>query len=153
MSAQPVPLSEAPGAGAALERALVLATCTAVTFLYAMTVTIANVSLPQMQGALSATPDQIAWVVTSNIVATAVMTPLAGWLTSRFGRRRLCNACVIGFGAASLGCGLADSLTELVLFRALQGGIGAPLVPLSQAIVLDTYPKQQIGRASCRERV
>ena len=94
-NAQSVPLSEARGAGAALERALVLATCTAVTFLYAMTVTIANVSLPQMQGALSATPDQIAWVVTSNIVATAVMTPLAGWLTSRFGRRRLCNACVL----------------------------------------------------------
>ena len=145
MSAQPVPLSEAQGAGAALERALVLATCTAVTFLYAMTVTIANVSLPQIQGALSASPDQIAWVVTSNIVATAVMTPLAGWLTSRFGRRRLCNACVLGFGGASLACGLADSLAELVLYRTLQGAIGAPLVPLSQAIVLDTYPKHRHG--------
>lgn len=145
MSAQPVPLSQATGAGAALERALILATCTAVTFLYAMTVTIANVSLPQMQGALSVTPDQIAWVVTSNIVATAVMTPLAGWLTSRFGRRRLCNACVLGFGAASLGCGMADSLEELVLFRVLQGALGAPLVPLSQAIVLDTYAKRQHG--------
>jgi DHA2 family multidrug resistance protein len=144
-ASESVPLSEATGAGAALERALVLATCTAVTFLYAMTVTIANVSLPQMQGALSVTPDQIAWVVTSNIVATAVMTPLAGWLTSRFGRRQLCNWCVLGFGAASLGCGLADSLTELVVFRALQGGIGAPLVPLSQAIVLDTYPKHRHG--------
>ena len=118
-----------------------------VTFLYAMTVTIANVSLPQMQGALSASPDQIAWVVTSNIVATAVMTPLAGWLTTRFGRRRLCNVCVLGFGIASLGCGLADSLTELVLFRALQGAIGAPLVPLSQAIVLDTYAKRHHGVA------
>ena len=145
MSAQTVPLSEAEGAGAALERALILVTCTAVTFLYAMTVTIANVSLPQMQGALSVTPDQIAWVVTSNIVATAVMTPLAGWLTSRFGRRRLCNACVLGFAAASLGCGMADSLEELVLFRVLQGAIGAPLVPLSQAIVLDTYAKRQHG--------
>ena len=145
MSVQAVPLSEAQGAGAALERALVLATCTAVTFLYAMTVTIVNVSLPQMQGALSASPDQIAWVVTANIVAAAVMTPLTGWLTSRFGRRRLCNVCVLGFGAASLGCGLADSLPELVLFRALQGGIGAPLIPLSQAIVLDTYPKHRHG--------
>ena len=147
MSAQAIPLSEAQGAGAALERALILATCTAVTFLYAMTVTIANVSLPQMQGALSASPDQIAWVVTSNIVATAVMTPLSGWLTSRFGRRLLCNACVLGFGIASLGCGLSDSLTELVLFRALQGAIGAPLVPLSQAIVLDTYAKRHHGVA------
>jgi len=147
VSAQAVPLSEAQGPGAALERALVLATCIAVTFLYAMTVTIANVSLPQMQGALSASPDQIAWVVTSNIVATAVMTPLAGWLTSRFGRRLLCNACVLGFGIASLGCGLSDSLTELVLFRVLQGAIGAPLVPLSQAIVLDTYAKRHHGVA------
>lgn len=112
-----------------------------------MTVTIANVSLPQMQGALSASPDQIAWVVTSNIVATAVMTPLAGWLTSRFGRRLLCNACVFGFGLASLGCGLADSLEELVVFRVLQGAIGAPLVPLSQAIVLDTYAKRHHGVA------
>ena len=147
MSSQAIPLPEAEGAGAALGRALILATCTMVTFLYAMTVTIANVSLPQMQGALSASPDQIAWVVTSNIVATAVMTPLAGWLTTRFGRRRLCNACVLGFGIASLGCGLADSLTELVLFRALQGAIGAPLVPLSQAIVLDTYAKRHHGVA------
>jgi MFS transporter, DHA2 family, multidrug resistance protein len=147
VSAQGIPLSEAEGAGAALERALILATCTAVTFLYAMTVTIANVSLPQMQGALSASPDQIAWVVTANIVATAVMTPLSGWLTSRFGRRLLCNACVLGFGIASLGCGLADSLAELVVFRALQGAIGAPLVPLSQAIVLDTYAKRHHGAA------
>ena len=145
MSTQSVPLSEALGASAALERALVLATCTAVTFLYAMTVTIANVSLPQMQGALSAAPDQIAWVVTSNIVATAIMTPLAGWLVSRFGRRKLCNVCVIGFAGASLGCGLADSLTELVLFRVLQGAFGAPLVPVSQAIVLDTYSRRQHG--------
>lgn len=142
-----IPLSEAQGAGAALERALILATCTAVTFLYAMTVTVANVSLPQMQGALSASPDQIAWVVTANIVATAVMTPLAGWLTSRFGRRLLCNACVLGFGIASLGCGLADSLEELVVFRVLQGATGAPLVPLSQAIVLDTYAKRHHGVA------
>ena len=145
MSAQPIPLSEATGPAAALERALILATCTMVTFLYAMTVTIANVSLPQMQGALSATPDQITWVVTSNLVATAIMTPLAGWLVARFGRRKLCNVAVIGFGAASLACGLADSLGELVLFRALQGAFGAPLVPVSQAIVLDTYAKRQHG--------
>jgi DHA2 family multidrug resistance protein len=145
VSAASTPLQEATGAAAAIERALVLATCTAVTFLYAMTVTIANVSLPQMQGALSATPDQIAWVVTSNIVATAVMTPLAGWLTTRFGERRLANGGVIAFGLASLGCGLADSLGELVLFRTLQGAVGAPLVPLSQAIVLHTYPKHQHG--------
>src|SRR5258706_9454418 len=145
MSATAIPLSEQQGAGPALERALVLGTCTVVTFLYAMTVTIANVSLPQMQGALSASPDQIAWVVTSNLVATAVATPLSGWLLARFGRRLLCNGCVIAFGLASLACGLADSLTELVIFRALQGAFGAPLVPASQAIVLDTYPKHRHG--------
>ena len=145
MSAQAIPLAEDTGAGAALRRALVLGTCTAVTFLYAMTVTIANVSLPQMQGALSATQDQIAWVVTANLVATAVATPLAGWLLSRFGRRLVCNACVVAFGAASLGCGLADSLGELVFFRILQGAFGAPLVPASQAIVLDTYPRRSHG--------
>jgi DHA2 family multidrug resistance protein len=145
MSAIAVPLSEQHGAGAALERALVLGTCTVVCFLYAMTVTIANVSLPQMQGALSASPDQIAWVVTSNLVATAVATPLSGWLLAKFGRRALCNGCVIAFGLATLACGLADSLTELVIFRALQGATGAPLVPASQAIVLDTYPKHRHG--------
>ena len=145
MSAQAIPLAEDTGAGAPLRRALVLGTCTAVTFLYAMTVTIANVSLPQMQGAFSATQDQIAWVVTANLVATAIATPLSGWLVARFGRRRLCNACVIGFGAASLACGFAESLEQLVLFRVLQGALGAPLVPASQAIVLDTYPRRQHG--------
>ena len=95
MNAPAIPLSEAEGTGAALERALILATCVAVTFLYSMAITVANVSLPQVQGALSVSPDQIAWVVTANIVATAVVTPLTGWLTSRFGRRLLCNACFL----------------------------------------------------------
>ena len=111
-------------------RALVLGTCTAVTFLYAMTVTIANVSLPQMQGALSASPDQIAWVLTANLVATAVATPLTGWLMSRFGRRRRVQPRRARRSAPPRS--RADSpirSTELVLFRALQGAIGAPLVP------------------------
>jgi len=147
VSTAAIPLADDESAGAALRRALVLGTCTAVTFLYAMTVTIANVSMPQMQGALSATQDQIAWVLTANLAATAVATPLAGWLVSRFGRRRTCLGGVIGFGVSSLGCGFADSLGELVLFRALQGAFGAPLVPVSQAIVLDTYPKRSHGAA------
>jgi len=129
----------------ALERALILATCTLVTLLYAMTVTIANVSLPAIQGTLSATPDQIAWVVTSNLVATAVATPLAAWLVVRMGRRRLMNACVLAFGLASLGCGLSGSLEELVLWRTVQGAVGAPLIPASQAIVLDSYPRERHG--------
>lgn len=139
-------LSEDPSAAAFLRRAMILGTCTAVTFLYAMTVSIANVSLPQIQGTLSATSDQISWVVTLNIVATAVVTPMSGWLSSRFGRRRLTLWCVAGFAAASLACGLADSLSSLVFFRALQGAFGAPLVPVSQAMILETFAKSSHGR-------
>jgi DHA2 family multidrug resistance protein len=129
----------------AVHNAMVLATCTAVTFLYAMSVTVANVSLPQIQGALSATQDQVAWVVTSNIVATAVVTPLSGWLAARFGWRAVCAGCTIGFGVATVGCGLAGSLEALVFWRTVQGAFGAPLVPVSQAIVLDRYPRERHG--------
>ena len=137
-----------PVTNSPLQRALILITVTLVTLLYAMTVTIANVALPQMQGALAATQDQIAWVVTFNIVATAVVTPLAGWLATRYGRRRLMLWSVLGFALSSLLCGLAGSLEALVLYRVMQGAFGAPLVPVSQAIVLDTYPKHQHGAAT-----
>ena len=113
-----------------------------------MTVSIASVSLPQMQGSLSATQDQIAWVVTFNIVATAVVTPMSGWLAGRFGQRNLVIASVVLFALASLACGLATSLESLIAFRIMQGGFGAPLVPISQAIVLQTYPKAQHGSAT-----
>ncbi len=126
-----------------MQRTMILLTLTFVTMLYAMTVTIANVSLPQMQGSLSATQDQIAWVVTFNIVATAVVTPTAGWLATRLGRRRVMILAVVGFAVASILCGLAGSVEELVLYRIFQGAFGAPMVPLSQAIVLDTYPRRQ----------
>ncbi len=129
----------------AVQRGLILATCTVVTVLYAMTITIANVSLPQLQGALSATQDQITWVVTFNIVATAVATPMSGWLVARLGRRRLLIFSILGFTVSSLLCGTADSLGALVLFRILQGACGAPLAPVCQAIVQDTYPKHQHG--------
>lgn len=141
----------ADGAGAteapsALRQAMLLATLTFVTMLYAMTVTIANVSLPQMQGSLSSTPDQIAWIVTFNIVATAVVTPLAGWLAAAFGRRRLMIWAVVGFGVSSVMCGLASSVEELVIYRIGQGAFGAPLVPLSQAIVIEAFPERQRSR-------
>ena len=126
-------------------RAWVLATCTAVTFLYSMSLTAVNVSLPQIQGALSATQDQIAWVITSNLVATAVMTPLTGWLAARFGARYLCLGCVGAFAAASAACGLAGSIETLVAWRTVQGAAGAPLVPMSQAIVLASYPRERHG--------
>ena len=92
-----------------------------------------------------ASADQIAWVVTANLVATAVVTPLAGWLAARFGARRLCLVSVIGFAIACAGCGMAGSLEALVGWRALQGAFGAPLVPLSQAIVLDGEPRERHG--------
>ena len=132
--------------GAFLQRAMLLATLTFVTMLYAMTVTIANVSLPQMQGSLSSTPDQIAWIVTFNIVATAIVTPLAGWLAAVFGRRRLMIGAIVGFGVSSVLCGLATSVPELVIYRIGQGAFGAPLVPLSQAIVIETFPERQRAR-------
>ncbi|WP_205032010.1 MDR family MFS transporter [Hwanghaeella grinnelliae] len=137
-----------PQEEAAPNRALVLVTLTFVTMLYAMTVTIANVSLPQMQGALSATTDQIALVVTFNIVATAIVTPMTGWLTGRFGRRNTMIWGVGGFTIASFLCGAAPNLETLILFRAAQGAFGAPLVPLSQAILLETYPKKDHGFAT-----
>ncbi|NQW08767.1 MAG: DHA2 family efflux MFS transporter permease subunit [Alphaproteobacteria bacterium] len=131
----------------AFERAMILITVTMVTTLYAMTVTIANVALPQMQGSLSATTDQIALVVTFNIIATAVATPMTGWLAARFSRRSILVWGVLGFTAASFACGLAPSLETLILARIFQGAFGAPLVPLSQAIVMDSYPREKQGSA------
>lgn len=135
------------GRPSAFTRAMILTTLTLVTTLYAMTVTIANVSLPQMQGTLSATTDQIALVVTFNIIATAIATPMTGWLAARFSRRAILVWGVVGFTCASLACGLATSLEALVLFRVLQGAFGAPLVPLSQAIVMDSYPREKQAAA------
>ena len=132
----------------AFENAVILATLTLVTMLYAMTVTIANVALPQIKGALSATTDEIALIVTFNIIATAVATPATGWLTARFGRRNVMIYGVAGFTVASFLCGTATSLEQLVMYRFLQGAFGAPLVPLSQAIVVDSYPKEKIGSAN-----
>ena len=132
----------------AFENAVILVTLTLVTMLYAMTVTIANVALPQIKGALSATTDQIALIVTFNIIATAVATPTTGWLAARYGRRNVMIWGVAGFTLASFLCGTATSLEQLVAYRVLQGAFGAPLVPLSQAIVVDSYPKEKLGSAN-----
>ncbi len=117
------------------------------TLLQALDNTIANVALPYMQGSLSATADQITWVLTSYVVAAAIFTAPIGWLAAHFGRRRLFLICVIGFSAASALCGMAASLTQIVIFRLLQGMFGAALVPLSQATMLDLYPPEQRGSA------
>jgi DHA2 family multidrug resistance protein len=117
------------------------------TIMQALDTTIANVALPYMQGSLSATTDQINWVLTSYIVAAAIATPVTGFLEARLGRKRLFQIAVAGFTAASVLCGLAVSLPEMVVFRLLQGLFGASLVPLSQAVLLDSYPKEKHGSA------
>jgi sugar phosphate permease len=129
------------------EQLLILITCTVVTTLYAMTVTIANVALPRIQGALSATTDEIALVVTLNIIATAVATPVTGWLASRYSRRNILIAAIIFFTISTLLCGLATSLEALVFFRILQGIFAAPLAPISQSFLYTTYPRAQHGMA------
>ncbi|MCG2633832.1 MAG: DHA2 family efflux MFS transporter permease subunit [Gammaproteobacteria bacterium] len=110
------------------------------TIMQAVDNTIANVALPHMQGGLGATFDQASWILTSYVVAAAIMTPPTGWLAGRFGRKRIYLISVSGFTAASLLCGMATSLDQMVLFRILQGAFGAALVPLSQATLLDSYP-------------
>ncbi|HEU0215328.1 MAG TPA: DHA2 family efflux MFS transporter permease subunit [Stellaceae bacterium] len=111
------------------------------SLLFGMTITLANVVLPQIRGALSATHDEIAWVVTLNLVATAVATPTTGWLASRLGWRGVMFGGVAGFTLFSLLCGLANSLETLVLYRVGQGLCGALIMPMGQAIVLATFPR------------
>jgi MFS transporter, DHA2 family, multidrug resistance protein len=132
-----------PGARRAL---LTICTMTA-TIMQALDTTIANVALPYMQGSLSASLDQISWVLTSYIVAAAVMTAPVGWLSDRFGRKKLFIVCVGGFTVASLLCALSQSIEQIVAFRLLQGMCGAALVPLSQSVMLDAYPIEQRGQA------
>jgi MFS transporter, DHA2 family, multidrug resistance protein len=117
------------------------------TFMQGVDTTIANVALPHMQGTMSASQDQIAWVVTSYIVAAAIMTPLTGWLAGRFGIKYVFFISVVGFTAASALCGAAESLAQIVVFRLLQGVCGAALVPLSQAVLLQINPPEQQARA------
>jgi MFS transporter, DHA2 family, multidrug resistance protein len=117
------------------------------TIMQALDTTIANIALPYIQGSVSASQDQINWVLTSYIVAAAIMTPPTGFLAGRFGRKRLFLVSVAGFTVASMLCGMAQSLEQIVLFRILQGMFGAALVPLSQSVLLDVYPKERQGFA------
>ncbi|HTE82238.1 MAG TPA: DHA2 family efflux MFS transporter permease subunit, partial [Reyranella sp.] len=113
----------------------------------ALDTTIANVALPYMQGSVSASADQINWVLTSYIVAAAIMTPPSGFLANKFGRQRVLMVAVAGFVIASVLCGMAQSLFEIVAFRLLQGFFGAALVPISQSILLDIYTPEERGSA------
>src|ERR1700759_276516 len=127
---------------------LIITLCTVgATLMQALDQTIANVALPYMQGSLSASYTEITWVLTSYITAAAIMTAPVGWLATRFGRKPLFIGCIIGFTFASMLCGAAQSLPQIVGFRLLQGMFSAALVPLSQATLLDIYPPERRGFA------
>jgi DHA2 family multidrug resistance protein len=122
---------------------LTLLTVQMCTVLFGLTVTSVTVILPQMKGALSATQDQIAWVLTLNLVATAAATPLTGWLAAKLGWRRLMLGSVLGFTLSSVGCGLVTSFETLLVFRVIQGAFGAPIFPLGQSIILSRFRRDQ----------
>ncbi len=126
---------------------LVAASVMLATIIQVLDTTIANVALPHMQGSLGASSDQVIWILTSYIVATAIMTLPVGYLAQRFGRRNVLLYCVAGFTLASMFCGQASSLTEMVVWRVVQGGFGAALAPLSQSILLDTFPREKHASA------
>ncbi len=109
--------------------------------------TIANVALPHMQSSMSAAQDQISWVLTSYMIASAVGMSLTGFLAARLGTKNLLNISIVGFTVASMLCGIAQSLPEMILFRVAQGLFGAGLLPLSQAIMLDVFPREKQGPA------
>jgi DHA2 family multidrug resistance protein len=137
----------APVAVPGLRRNMVTICAMTATIMQALDTTIANVALPYMQGTLSASQDQINWVLTSYIVAAAIMTAPVGWIANRFGRKRIFILCSGGFTIASVLCGLAQDINEMVLFRLLQGVFGAALVPLSQAVMLDSYALHERAKA------
>jgi DHA2 family multidrug resistance protein len=137
----------APVAVPGLRRNMVTICAMTATIMQALDTTIANVALPYMQGTLSASQDQINWVLTSYIVAAAIMTAPVGWIANRFGRKRIFIVCSGGFTIASVLCGLAQDINQMVLFRLLQGVFGAALVPLSQAVMLDSYALHERAKA------
>src|ERR1700690_3631927 len=130
-----------------LDRRMITLSIMAATIMQTLDGTIANVALPHMPGAMSASQDQIAWVLTSYIVAAAIATPLTGWLVDRFGQKQVFLASVIGFTVASALCGMSDSLAEIVAARLLQGVFGAALVPMSQMVLMDINPPEKQGSA------
>jgi DHA2 family multidrug resistance protein len=140
-------VQRAATASPALQRMMTTICVMMATIMQVLDITIANVSLPYMQASLSATLDQVSWVLTSYVVAAAVMTSPVGWLASRFGIKKLMLVCVTGFTVASMLCGIAQNIEEMVLFRVLQGMCGAALVPLSQSVMFEIYPPERRGWA------
>jgi DHA2 family multidrug resistance protein len=138
----------ASGGGLSTRRRTLVMGCTMIaTLMQALDNTIANVALPHMQGSLSASRDQITWVLTSYVIAAAILTAPVGWFAARFGRKQFFVVSLVGFTITSVLCGLAQNLPQEVIFRFLQGCFGAALVPLSQAVMLDLYPIESRGTA------
>lgn len=125
------------------QRYFIMSTVVIGSSLYATALLTTSTVLPQMQGSLSTTQDEIAWAMTFNILATAIVTPMSGWLVAQFGVKKTIMGSMFGFSLATFLCGTAQSLEMLVLWRILQGGAGAPVIPLSQAILLNTFPRAQ----------
>lgn len=134
---------DAAGVSTTMDRILIMGAIMLGTMMHVIDSTIANVVLPTIQGALGGTRDTISWVLTSYIVATAVMMPATAWLAARFGRKQIFLLGIVGFTVASILCGMATSLPQIVIFRIIQGSSGALLIPLSQSIIMDTFPKHQ----------
>jgi DHA2 family multidrug resistance protein len=139
--------AEGAAATAPPHRGLITLSVMLASIMQALDNTIANVALPRIQGSLSATQDQMTWVLTSYIIAAAIMTPLSGWLAGQVGRKRVFLFSVVGFTVASALCGLAGTLPEIVLARLLQGLCGAALIPMSQAVLLDINPPKEHAKA------
>lgn len=137
----------AAAATGAPHRGLIMVSVMLASIMQALDNTIANVALPRMQGSLSATQDQMTWVLTSYIIAAAIMTPLSGWLAGRIGRKRVFVFSVVGFTIASVLCAWSQSLPQIVIARLLQGLCGAALIPMSQAVLLDINPPEEHSRA------
>ena len=129
------------------ERVIITIPVLSASLLHSVNMSTAYVALPDIQGSLSATPSQIGWVITAFVVASAIGTIITGWLASRYGRRRVFLGSIIGFTLTALLCATATSLEELVAYRFLQGFVSAPLLPISQAVMLDTYPRERHGFA------
>ncbi|WER45832.1 DHA2 family efflux MFS transporter permease subunit [Cupriavidus sp. WKF15] len=140
-------LAQQAGTDTPLNRPMITVSIMLATLIQTLDSTIANVALPHMQGTLSASQDEITWVLTSYIVAAAIATPLTGWLSDRLGVKKLLLVAIGGFTMASALCGLAETLPQMVAARLLQGIFGASLVPLSQSILLDINPPARQGQA------
>ncbi|HMD73883.1 MAG TPA: DHA2 family efflux MFS transporter permease subunit, partial [Steroidobacteraceae bacterium] len=132
---------------APINRRMITLSIMLATIMQTLDGTIANVALPHMQGSMSASQDQIAWVLTAYIIAAAIATPLTGWLCDRFGQKNIFVASVAGFTLASAMCGVSTSLAQIVGARLLQGVFGAALVPLSQVVLMEINPREKQGQA------